>query len=145
MNARREMRHHPPAPDKQPITESQTMRSFVSKGITSPVVFKAIGFSRRVQLWNRQASIIMDLTTLALRHGWRCFPISDPCARDSFRSPVARKQSCSARSMTCETWNSSRTACIRSKFATTGKKSSRISSWTDCQTRRAPFASPGNR
>jgi hypothetical protein len=40
----------------------------------SPVVFKAIGFSRRVQLWNRQASIIMDLTTLALRHGWRCLP-----------------------------------------------------------------------
>src|SRR6266403_5225623 len=69
MNARREMRHHPPAPDKQPITESPTMRSFDSKGITSPVVFKAIGFSRRVQLWNRQASIIMDLTTLALRHG----------------------------------------------------------------------------
>src|SRR5260221_3229831 len=74
MNARREMRHHPPAPDKQPITESPTMRSFNSKGITSPVVFKAIGFSRRVQLWNRQASIIMYLTTLALRHGWRCLP-----------------------------------------------------------------------
>ena len=28
----------------------------------------------RVQLWNRQASIIMGLTTLTLRHGWRCPP-----------------------------------------------------------------------
>ena len=42
--------------------------------ITIPVVFKAICYSRRVQLWNRQASIIMDPTTLALRHGWRCLP-----------------------------------------------------------------------
>jgi hypothetical protein len=32
----------------------------------------------------------MGLTTLALRHGWHCHPISDPCARDSFRSPVAK-------------------------------------------------------
>jgi|SRR5260221_1335961 len=30
MNARREMRHHPPALDKQPITESPTMRSSIS-------------------------------------------------------------------------------------------------------------------
>jgi hypothetical protein len=30
--------------------------------------------SRRAQLWNRQASIFMDLTTLALRHGWRRLP-----------------------------------------------------------------------
>jgi hypothetical protein len=74
MNARREMRHHPPALDKQPITESPTMRSSTSNGITIPVIFKASRFSRRVQLWNRQASIIMDLTTLALRHGWRCLP-----------------------------------------------------------------------
>ena len=74
MNARREMRHHPPALDKQPITESPIMRSSTCNSITSPVVFKAIGFSRRVQLWNRQASIIMDLTTLAFRHGWRCLP-----------------------------------------------------------------------
>ena len=28
----------------------------------------------RVQLWNQQASIIIDLTTLALRHGGRCLP-----------------------------------------------------------------------
>ena len=34
------------------------MRSFISNGIIPPVVFKAIGYSRRVQLWNRQASII---------------------------------------------------------------------------------------
>jgi len=74
MKPRREMRHHPPALEKQPITESPTMRSFVFNGITIPVVFKAIRYSRRVQLWNRQASIIMDLTTLALRHGWRCLP-----------------------------------------------------------------------
>ena len=74
MNARRETHHHPPALNKQPITESPTMRSLVFNGITSPVVFKAIRSSRRVQLWNRQASIIMDLTTLALRHGRRCLP-----------------------------------------------------------------------
>jgi hypothetical protein len=30
MNARREMRHHPSALDKQPITESPTMRSSIS-------------------------------------------------------------------------------------------------------------------
>ncbi len=29
MKARREMHHHPPALDKQPITESPTMRSFI--------------------------------------------------------------------------------------------------------------------
>ena len=74
MKPRREMRHHPPALEKQPITESPTMRSFVFNGITIPVAFKAIRCSRRAQLWNRQASIIMDLTTLALRHGWRCLP-----------------------------------------------------------------------
>jgi hypothetical protein len=74
MKARRETHHHPPALDKQPITESPTMRSFSPNNITSPVVFKVIPLSRPVQLWNRQASIIMDLTTLALRHGWHCFP-----------------------------------------------------------------------
>ena len=65
------------------------MRSFVFNDITIPVAFKAICYGRRVQIWNRQASIITDLTTLALRHGWRCLPISDPCARDAFRSLVA--------------------------------------------------------
>lgn len=54
------------------------MRSFVFNGITIPVVFKAIPCSRRAQLWNRQAAIITDLTTLALRHGWHFLPISDP-------------------------------------------------------------------
>jgi hypothetical protein len=44
------------------------MRSFLRNGITTPIVFKAIRCSRRVQLWNRQASIIIDLTTLTLRH-----------------------------------------------------------------------------
>ena len=38
------------------------MRSFVFNDITIPVAFKAT-CSRRAQLWNRQASIIMDLTT----------------------------------------------------------------------------------
>ena len=92
MKTRREMRHHPPALDKQPITESPTMRSFVSNGITIPVAFKSIGYSGRARLCNRQASIT-ELTTLALRHGWHCLPISDPYARDSFRSPVAREVS----------------------------------------------------
>jgi hypothetical protein len=31
------------------------------------VAFKAIRENRRAQLWSRQASIIMDLTTLAFR------------------------------------------------------------------------------
>jgi hypothetical protein len=52
------------------------MRSFVSKSITLPVAFKAIPNRRRAQLWNRQASIITDLTTLAVRNGWCCLPIS---------------------------------------------------------------------
>src|SRR4029077_1872821 len=64
----------PPALDKQAITESRTMRSLASNGIISPVVFTAIRCSRRVKLWNRQASIIRDLTTLALRHEERCLP-----------------------------------------------------------------------
>ena len=50
------------------------MRSFVSKDITIPVVFKAIRYRRRVQLWNRQVSIIKDLTTLILRHERRYLP-----------------------------------------------------------------------
>jgi hypothetical protein len=50
------------------------MRSLASNGIISPVVFTAIRCSRRVKLWNRQASIIRDLTTLALRHEERCLP-----------------------------------------------------------------------
>ena len=65
-----ETRHRLPALEKQPITESPTMRSFVFDYITIPVAFKAIRCSRRPQLWNRQARIIMDLTALALRHGW---------------------------------------------------------------------------
>jgi hypothetical protein len=36
------------------------MRSLASNGIISPVVFKGVRCSRRVQLWNRQASIIME-------------------------------------------------------------------------------------
>ncbi len=37
------------------------MRSFISDNITIPVAFKAIRYSRRAQLWNRQALIITDL------------------------------------------------------------------------------------
>jgi hypothetical protein len=70
MKPRWETRHRLPALEKQPITESPTMRSFVFDYITIPVAFKAIRCSRRAQLWNRQARIIMDLTALALRHGW---------------------------------------------------------------------------
>ena len=50
------------------------MRSFVSNGITTPVVFKAVRHSRGVKLWNRQASIITDLTTLTLHHEERYLP-----------------------------------------------------------------------
>jgi hypothetical protein len=78
MKPRRETRHHRPALEKQPITESPTMRSFVFNDITIPVAFKAICYGRRVQIWNRQASIITDLTMLAFRHGWYWLPISVP-------------------------------------------------------------------
>jgi hypothetical protein len=36
MKTRREMHHYPPALEKQPITESPTMRSFISNSITIP-------------------------------------------------------------------------------------------------------------
>jgi hypothetical protein len=72
MNRAGEMRHHLPALERQPITESPTMRSLVLNCITIPVAFKAIRYKRRAQLWNRQASIIIDLTTVALRHVWHC-------------------------------------------------------------------------
>jgi hypothetical protein len=58
----------------QPITESPTMRSFVVNFITIPAAFKTVRCKRRAQLWSRQASIIIDLTTVALRHGWHCPP-----------------------------------------------------------------------
>jgi len=72
---RREMRHRLAALlRKQPVTESPTMRSLLFKDITIPVGFKAIPYCLCAQLWNRQASIVTDLTTLALHHRWRCFP-----------------------------------------------------------------------
>ena len=74
MKPHREMRHHPPALEKQPITESPTMSSSVNHSITISLAFKAIRCSRRAQLWNRQASIVIDLTTLALRRGWHSLP-----------------------------------------------------------------------
>jgi hypothetical protein len=43
------------------------MRGLLRKYIILPVAFKAIRESRRTQLWNRQASIIVDLTMLASR------------------------------------------------------------------------------
>ena len=65
------------------------MRSFALNPTTIPVAFTAIRCSRRAQLWNRQASIIKDLTTLALRHGWFWpFDLSS-CACDAFRKLVA--------------------------------------------------------
>jgi hypothetical protein len=54
------------------------MRSLLFKNITIPVAFKTIPYSRRAQLWNRQASIVTDLTMLAFRHGWHWVPISVP-------------------------------------------------------------------
>jgi hypothetical protein len=61
------------------------MRSLLFKDITIPVAFKTIPYSRRAQLWNRQASIVADLTMLAFRHGWHWVPIS---ACDAFRKLV---------------------------------------------------------
>jgi hypothetical protein len=58
------------------------MRSFLFKDITIPIAFKTIPYSRRAQLWNRQASIVTDLTMLAFRH-W--VPILSGCACDAFR------------------------------------------------------------
>ena len=73
------MRHHLPAlGQNNPSPSSPTMRSFLCKNITIPVGFKAIRCRRRALLWNRQALIITDLTMLAFRNGWCCFPISVP-------------------------------------------------------------------
>jgi len=55
------MRHHHPALDKQPITESPTMERFVPAATIILVASKGICCSRRALLWNRQASIILDL------------------------------------------------------------------------------------
>jgi hypothetical protein len=54
------------------------MRSLLFKDITIPVAFKTIRYSRRAQLWNRQASMVTDLTMLAFHHGWHWVPISEP-------------------------------------------------------------------
>jgi hypothetical protein len=54
------------------------MRSLLFKRITVPVAFKAVPYSRRAQLWNRQASIVTELTMLAFRHRWYWLPISVP-------------------------------------------------------------------
>src|SRR6516165_1545389 len=50
-----------PAFDKQPITESPTMERFVPDATIVLVAFKGICCSRRALLWDRQASIILDL------------------------------------------------------------------------------------
>src|SRR5260370_24964418 len=55
------MRHDLPTLEKQPVTESPTIDSFVPDAFSMLVVFKGIGCSRRARLWNRQASIILDL------------------------------------------------------------------------------------
>jgi hypothetical protein len=44
------------------------MRSLIIKTITIPAAFKTIRCARRAQLWNRQASIVIDLSKLAFRH-----------------------------------------------------------------------------
>jgi hypothetical protein len=43
------------------------MRSLFIKTITIPAAFKTIHCTRRAQLWDRQASIIVDLSRLAFR------------------------------------------------------------------------------
>jgi hypothetical protein len=53
--------------NKTTITELTKMRGLPRGYITLPIAFKAIRESRRAQLWNRQAWIIMDLTALAFR------------------------------------------------------------------------------
>ena len=50
------------------------MRNFVFNDVTIPVAFKAISCIGRAQLWHRQASIVVDLTTLAIRHAQHCSP-----------------------------------------------------------------------
>jgi hypothetical protein len=50
------------------------MSSSAHYATTISVAFKAIRGSRRAQLWNRQASIVIDLTTLALRREWHSLP-----------------------------------------------------------------------
>jgi len=47
--------------EKQPTTESPTMGRFILGASTILVAFKGIGCSRRPLLWNRQASIVLDL------------------------------------------------------------------------------------
>src|SRR6516165_8306125 len=59
------MHHYQRALEKQPITESPTMRSFLPNAIIILIAFKGIGCSRRALLWNRQASIILDLVLSA--------------------------------------------------------------------------------
>jgi hypothetical protein len=54
------------------------MRSLLFGDITIPVAFKTIPYRRRAQLWNRQASIVADLTMVAFRRGWHWVPISEP-------------------------------------------------------------------
>ena len=55
------MRHDHPTLEKQPVTESPTTESLVPDAFRMLVVFKGIGCSRRARLWNRPASIILDL------------------------------------------------------------------------------------
>jgi hypothetical protein len=57
------------------------MRSLPSETITYPPAFKVVPSSpssRRAQLWNRQASVVTDLTVLAFRQGWYWVPLSAP-------------------------------------------------------------------
>jgi hypothetical protein len=47
--------------EKPSVTESPTIESFVPDAFSMLVVLKGIGCSRRARLWNRPASIILDL------------------------------------------------------------------------------------
>jgi hypothetical protein len=62
MKPRREMRHHSPALEKQPITESPTMRSFVFNDITISVAFQAVRCSAAVH------DLSKTITETEIRH-----------------------------------------------------------------------------
>jgi hypothetical protein len=84
----REMHHDLPALEENNPSPSYRQREASFQKISQTPVIR---HSCRALFWNRQASISMDLITLAVSHGWRCLPMSDPCACDAFRSSVARE------------------------------------------------------
>ena len=60
-NPRQQMCHHHPTLEKQAVAESPTMGSFVPNAISVRIASKGIGCNHRARLWNRPASVILDL------------------------------------------------------------------------------------